>query len=197
MKVTKRDIELLTWINRYGFVTINHICKFLNIEKPTAYGYIKRFIKNKYLIHERIFHEQPGVYRVSYSGAKLTQHNIPAPRKVNIINYYHNLKLVDLSFSLTNKNHHITTEREIRHLHLINHKNKPDYTPDGIINNNIALELELTRKSKKRYDKIFKYYLENPQYKEVWYFSDNNEVINLLTKYSQEAKFIKIYNYND
>ncbi len=198
MRVTERDIKLLKWINKFGFVTINQVTKFLGIKKSAGYEMINRLVVNKYLLHEMIFHRQKGAYKLTPRGAALADENLPALRRINIMNYNHDIKLTDLILDLQhNLNYKVTTEREIRHNFARNSWGTQNHTPDAILDlnsQNIALELELTRKSKARFDKIFQHYLQTPKYKEVWYFSDSKEVLKFLAPYSEKANFFKVFN---
>lgn len=201
MLLTARDLELLSWINKCGFVTIEHIARFLKIKEVTAYKITTRLIRTKLLQHELIFHQQKGVYRVTLRGAKLTTLKLSIIKTINLANYHHNLSLTSLLLDLQEKlNCTITYEREIRKKLAQNPKAQYQHIPDAILKikaQKIAIELELTRKSTKRFDKIFKFYLSSLDFCEIWYFSNNTEVINFLARYSQKSKFLKVFNLHD
>src|SRR3990167_10601240 len=116
MRVTKRDLKLMDWINRAGFVTIHQIAKWLGVAVSTAYLRIKKLVCHGYLIHERIFHGAPGVYRVSLKGVYISGNALPPLRQIRLSTYHHDLIVIDLSLILIARyGGSFVYERELRH----------------------------------------------------------------------------------
>src|SRR3990167_7937865 len=82
MWLTERDIKLMDWINRIGFVTIEHIAKWLGVAESTAYVRIRKLVSNGYFIHERVFHGVPGIYRLALKGKYISCSALPPLRKI-------------------------------------------------------------------------------------------------------------------
>ena len=117
ISLTTNDLEILKWVNSFGFTELKHIIKKFPQEERVLSIKLKQLVETEYLIFEKIFHAKPGVYRTSKKGAKISNHHLKAVNKINLATYHHNLQLVDLSFFLEEKYQGtFISEREIRHL---------------------------------------------------------------------------------
>lgn len=194
MFITKRDEELLNWINRFGYVSIRQIAVYWKISEVTAYGRMKKLVSNEYLVHQRFLYQAPGLYWVSKKGAQLAGSQLPPIKRVAIATIRHQLALVNLYLQLQKKKSvHFVTERELRCQSGIGSK---AHMPDGLVINGderIALEVELTVKSKKRITQILNQYRKDFSYQSVWYFCGNNEVMNQLTNQARNYQFLKVH----
>lgn len=197
LRLTTRDVNLLNWINSIGFVTIEHIAQKLNVAHSTAYIRIKKLVNHHYLVHERIFHAVPGIYRVSHEGVQVSGSLLPPLRKISLASYHHDLLVISLSLNLLNRfGGSYVPERTIRHGDGTECFGKTGHTPDGVLvldTKKIALEVELSKKSKRRLNEIFNHYLKNFDYKEVWYFCGHQEIATQLHPFLEKAAFVKVY----
>jgi len=197
LRLTPRDLNLLCWINSVGFVTINHITQKLKISQPTAYIRSKKLVTHHYLLHERIFHGAAGIYRVTHDGVHVSGSPLPALRKISLASYHHDLLVTTLNLQLLNRfGGSYVSERELRHGDGLNCFGKIGHTPDSVLllnDKKIAIEVELSKKSKRRRSEIFNYYLKNFDYQEVWYFCGDREIENQLKPFLEKAPFIKTY----
>ena len=160
IQITTRDLELMRWINSFGFVTVNHVIKWMRATKPAAYRRLKKLTANDYLIHDRVFHGMPGIYRLSSKGVYVSGSSLPPLKKVPISTYNHDLKVIDLSLELIDRyKGKFIPERQLRHEEGVNKMfGQSGHFSDGILitdNKKIAIELELNKKSLKRRDKIY------------------------------------------
>ncbi len=152
---------------------------------------------HRYLLHERIFHVVAGIYRVTHEGAQVSGSPLPALRKVSLASYHHDLLVTTLSLRLLDRfDGYYIPERELRHGDGLDRFGKTGHTPDSVLlleAKKIAIEVELSKKSKRRRDEIFNYYLKNFDYREVWYFCGNREIENQLKPFLEKAPFIKTH----
>lgn len=135
-------------------------------------------LKNvEYLVYEKIFHEKPGIYRVSPKGIAVTNDDLP-PIKIRLGSYEHDSQLVDLAIILEQKTGAVwRTDRQIRHDLGLKGVGVKGHSPDGILEfssgERTAVELELSSKGNRRIEKILKEYAVS-QYGTVWYFVNNH-----------------------
>lgn len=127
MQLTKRDLEILYWINRMRYVTVNQVAKKFKIGIWYTYKRLKKLCDDEYLYSLRIFRNKPGVYICTKKGAEISGSNLWAPKHyVNLANYEHDLKVVDLSIELERQGEWISM-RELRQ------DSKTDMIPDGVL----------------------------------------------------------------
>ncbi len=201
MRIVPRDKELLRWINAHGFVTIKHIAEKLNTAKVTAYIRMKKLVDAGYVYHEHIFFGEAGLYRVSHKGVELSGSALPPLRNVPRGTYYHDVLVTALSLQLSRRHSsQFITERELRHNDNQEVFGKLGHTADGVLLMNdqrIAIEVELSKKSKRRMMTIMQHYLKNFEMKEVWYFCGNSEVRRLVESFTKDKNFFRLFDLRD
>ena len=200
MPITLRDIDILNFINDFGYCNINHISKRFGFNYPRNYEVMRKLIKEGTVIHEFILKYQHGIYRLTNQGAKLT--DFPPIKTVNLAHYHHHLIATDLVISLWQKypDASLFTERQLKRDQLEGGKRRPGHLPDAVLQmpdgKNIAIEVELTPKWKKRFEKIIKGYAASFYYKEVWYFCPTQLMARLKILIGN-MDFIKLYDLKD
>lgn len=194
--ITERDVEILQFINRFGFCQMPHICRRFNLGRTRHYQVMERLIKSGYVQHEFIFYRQHGVYRLSKTGAALT--DLRPLKSVPIAIFNHETTLIDLYLLLTEKYPEAVwmSERElIADKYSMGIGNKGHIAdgllifPDGRI---IAIELELSIKGRGRSARIFRQYSAEFDIHEVWYFC-TDKVAHALRDVAAKTPVIKLY----
>ena len=61
MRLTERDKNLLAWINSVGFVSIEHIARWMKVTNPVAYRRAKKLLNHGYLSYQQIFLNEKGM----------------------------------------------------------------------------------------------------------------------------------------
>lgn len=195
MWLTERDMRLMDWINRIGFVTVEHVAKWLSVAVPTAYIRLKKLVSNGYLIHERIFHGVPGIYRLTLKGKYISSSSLPPLRRIRIGTYHHDLAVVDLSFVLLARyGGEFIYERDLRQDSEYE-IGKSGHISDGMLlcgDKKIFIEVELTCKGKQRLRKIFNHHMRQFGC-ETWYFCGSDAVERHIKAEMCDVDFIKIY----
>jgi DNA-binding MarR family transcriptional regulator len=196
MILQTRDIEILKFIDKFGYVTSVHIQNFFELKQSRASQILSRLIKNDFLKKERILTDEPNIFTLRTAGAELIKsHRI---KKITLQNLRHNLLLVDIFIDLKLKNPEleILSDRELRAGRGFGAKGHiPDMeiiTPIQDGRKNIAIELELSRKSLKRVKSIL-YALEN-KYIETHYYCDNS-VFDHIKRAVELKRGFKVFNY--
>lgn len=175
MELTDRDFKIFREIERWRYCLGRHI-KFLAgfPSQRTCDRRLHLLIEENFLNRKKMIYGVAGVYTLTYKTKVL----ISASKKqeqIKLDNILHDIAVLDtaiyfvqkLNFDLTD----ITTEKQ---LHQIDGFSNRKHHPDFIINKNnktIAVEIELTQKSKSRFETNIKSnFLEYD--KQVWVVPD-------------------------
>jgi len=196
-QLTQRDLALMRWINDHGFVTIHQIACYFKTSVPRAYYRVKCLVEHKYLRHTRIFHGTPGVYRTTLSGVHLSSSGLPPLRNVPLPTYQHDLKIVDISLLLLELlGGTFITERLLRQEAGIPRFNRTHHISDGLLKiqkKTIAIEIELSKKSKARREAIMQHYLADSGIDLVWYFCGSDIIQQGTEEASQAVDFVHCF----
>lgn len=198
--LTERDCDLMRWINRYGFVTMEYVAQWLNVSSSTAYKRIKKLVDNKFLLNERVTFKA-SVYYVSCKGIRASCSSLPALRKISLPTYYHDLQVLRLSMALIKHfGGSYVTERELRQEQGKEAFGQKTHMSDGglvLPDKRIAIEVELNKKSKWRREKIFDHYMKSFQYQAVWYFYTHEEIKREIEPVIRGVDWMQLYPLNE
>lgn len=196
MRITERDIEILKFINEFGFCEMPQLEKRFGLRTPRSYKVIQRLIKVGWVIHERILHNRPGVFYLTHRGAEQT--DLPPIARVPIAVYKHQIMIIEAYFKLLQRfpEVHWISERRMKREKFQDGIGKHGHVADGMLvfpdQKRIAIEIELSAKGKRRLTEIFRSYGTQYVIKEAWYFCAKN----IVAEYSEIAankSFIKIH----
>ena len=201
MKLTQRDMEIMRFINEFGFCEITQIEKRFGLKKPRSYQIMQRLTKENLIKHERVFHGKHGIFYLTRQGANYT--DLPALKNIPKDNYTHQLTVIEIHLQLM----HLfpgsmwLSERRIKRdksAYSVGHKS--DHLADGVLilpdEKHIAIEIELTMKTKKRIEDIIVAYILHHRLKEVWYFC-SPVIIERVRKAARQWKHVKIHTLPD
>ena len=192
-----RDIDILRWINGFGFASAEHIRQFMEVGKTAAYVRIKKLVEGDYLTRDRILHGQARIHKVTRKSVNATGDNVLPLKYVNLGTFRHDYKLIDLALMLeAQTGGKFIPERCIRHDEGLSGVGQLGHIPDGYLfigdDKPIAVELELSVKSRVRIQEIVNDYGGDLSVKEVWYYTDNRSVKHAIEKASGGYSFIKV-----
>lgn len=201
LKLTSRDLALMRWINSHGFVNIHHIARFFETTVSCAYTRVKALVDYRYLNHTRIFYGLPGIYRTTQSGVQLCASELPPLRHVQVATYQHDLSVVTMSVLLLKTlGGTFTTERQLRQEMGVSRFNHRIHVSDGLFNVNnktIALEIELSKKTKSRRDSIIQHYMTQGDIYQVWYCCGSEAILRNVEKATMPIHFVKCFLLDD
>lgn len=190
--VTNRDLEIIELVGRFGMVNIEHIRIAFNLSQPRSYQIMSKIGKLGYLKTQRILHADMAIYTLSKKAS--TEFGFKEHKHVSLGTYRHDILTTKYCLLLSRKfNCKYVTEKELRASQDIGAKG---HTPDfKLLNNgkNIAVEVELTLKGKRRIDSILKFYKTCLDYSEIIYIC-SSETINTFEKNTKNLDFIRVYN---
>lgn len=196
MEITKRDQELLSWVNRFGCVDIYHVCERYHIKNKRAYVLMKRLLDHGYLNYQRVFHRRPGVYWLTAKGQTLCGSELCVLRHIALPTCRHELCVVSVAHYLeTQYGGEFITERQIRHEAGSVGVGRHGHVSDGVFlyqNQRIAIEVELTHKGSKRLQQIHHYYKKQVEYDAVWYFCGDQSVQSRLENIDKAQQLFQV-----
>ena len=79
-QLTERDLEILAFINTFGFCEMPQLEARFGLRKPRNYQVMNRLVGAGLVRHERVFYGRHGIYRLSPKGARFT--GLPALARV-------------------------------------------------------------------------------------------------------------------
>lgn len=182
LRITDRDLHLLTFVTRHGFATAAQIGLWsfseweagereLVVSMSMVYRRLGKLVSGGLLRHEYVLHGRPGVYLATRRCADFVDAGVP-PAKVDLKSFDHDLAVVDLALSLEGLFDWLT-EREIRARAVsavrgrggkISRSGRLGRVPDGLLlgykAERWAVELEISGKDNARYLDIFRAYAD-------------------------------------
>lgn len=196
MRLTARDREILKFINAVGWCTAPQLEKRFRMKWWIFYRVMKRLIRAGLVVHYQVKFVWHGVYYLSSLGAGYT--DLPPIERISKGVFDHQQILVDVILKLFEMYPDAVWVSE---RHLIQQKfqygvGRAGHVADGVFifpdGKKVAIEVELSLKSKERLRKIFNAYAGTLAYKEVWYYCADT-VMSGVTKLAGKKSFIKIY----
>jgi hypothetical protein len=198
LRIREKDIEMLQWINGFGFAGVEHISKYLSKELRLTKRRLGQLQAHGYIVAEKIFHEYSSVYRLTPKAVSLIGDSITALPRISPGVFRHDYMMLDLSLWLSKETAgHIMPARRIRHHQGLSVREKYTHIADGYLfceNNKkpIAIELELSVKSAASLNKVIEYYGSNLDVSHVHYYTNRKDVAHAVSKAAKGYEFIKI-----
>lgn len=185
-QITQRDRQMLAWIGRHGIVTSDQVARRFFVREGGEAG--KRAAYRRLAVLEELglvrrdrtpFWRAPHVLRVTKAGVEVGEIDI-APARIAEPELRHALALVDLMDELaaSNPKAEMRTEREIRtdrwhERHTGTRQPARGRTPDGQLTlpggKVVAIELDLTPKRSKDFERILRAYRQE-RFDKVWWY---------------------------
>lgn len=199
MVFQERDARLLQWINGFGFANVDQIQRYLGVGSTFTYNRIKKLVDAGYLVREGVLHGHGQILKVTKKGNAASADALAPMKFIKLGTFRHDIMLVDLALSLERETGGtFIPDRRIRHNEGLSGAGQSgQHVADGYLHipgdeKPIAVELELSVKSRARLADIVNAYGGNLGVKEVWYFTDRKAVVNALEKVARGYPFIKV-----
>lgn len=186
-------------INRFGYLTAAQVSKLMKMSKRMTYLRLQKMVQEKCLNYRRVLYGQAGIYRCS--GRGLEEIDAELGRfPIRLQTLPHNLVVADIAAALLERypGAKWTTERELRreagqrfgvgaNVHV----------PDGVLvltdGTKIAIEVELTTKTKATLNKVLRDYLRKSEYCEVWFICRTAKQAERYKKLTRGYDFVKVF----
>ena len=205
--MTERDLGLLEFVSVQRFVLAKQVETWLGAGEVVAYRRLRGLVRSGLLVYERLFHQRPGSYRITSAGLAVIESALPRPL-IDLRCYRHDIGAVWLWLAVWQRQFgpcaRVLSERQMR-----SHDQQPDpflgydsfaiplggygpggrprvHFPDVLLigpdNRRVALELELTLKSRSRLGRILGGYAADPRIGRVVYLTDSRKVAAALSE---------------
>jgi hypothetical protein len=177
--LSKNEFLILNFIAKFGYVEESHIIIFSQLSKNYCQKILRQLVILELIIREKILNNRDHYLYLTKNGAKLLQ--IKTIAKPILHTLLHDSLLVELYLSLVNFNPNwiIQSDKELKRSNnrVISNKFR---LPDLLINQQIAIELELSQKSDIRLNEILHNYIIDNNYSMVIYIVKNLAIMNKI-----------------
>lgn len=197
MLLTNRDMEIMRFINDFGFCEMPQIERRFGLNKPRSYKVVKRLINAGLVLHEYVLRNRHGIYRLTREGAECT--DLPMLKYVSLGSYIHQLTVIDVHLKLMQRFPEAdwVSERRLRRDKFLSGRfDRFGHVADGILlfsdGKRIAIEVELTMKGKDRLGKIIRGYVLDRSISGVWYYCAS-DIVDKIKKVTDWTKYISVY----
>ena len=187
MRLTKKNVELLGLIGKFRFLSQTLIAKYFGVSEEAIRLMGYKLNKGGFLRIEKVFHDGQRYFlldklAVSYLDVKYF-------KKINYVTLVHDDLVYQIAINEMINKKEIALEHELKEQHLLKFENAKDiFLPDLLINNEIAVEVELNIKElKKRLVKINKYN-QDTTIKKIMWISNKPLVLKKLCEISNNIK---------
>ncbi len=195
----KQDVIILEFIAKFGYPNDNQIQYLCNIKLSYYPKFIKRLVDRGYINRTKILVNKSSYLTLTKMGARFVGlKNAPTQPILNTLR--HDTLLIDLYFKLQEKypDGHFMVDKELHRLHKLetNHANFPKQIPDLLIDESIAIELELSLKNTTQLTQVITSYIVDNDFVEVHYFVDNIKHYNKIKSLTLEYPKFKFFMLN-
>ena len=194
--LSQLEVEILRFINEFGFCEIRHIMKRFDLGKSSTYQYMQMLIRLGLVLNLRMGFNQSGIYYLANKSIRLLNLDLPVLERIPLSTYAHQLAVINVHLKCRDKYPDTVWMSERR---LIQDKyidNNQDHLPDGAIvfpdGSQCAIEVERNLKSRKRIEAILLEYGLQRTFKEVWYFG-SQRITSVIKEMANTMSFIKTF----
>ncbi len=195
MNITNRDIQLLLWINGFGFVFVLQIAKWMGTDFSTAARRVRLLIKAGLLrrIKQKGLSGNPVV--VTPAGTEVAGDDLPPLKGIRPGEYRHDAYLVDVGRGLAAifPGSRFEPGRRVQQALGRGHgRHLPDaylYRENG---ERIIIELELALKSRHRIASILAQHTADLEATEIWYLTDSEAIARAIKRASAGLDHVKV-----
>ena len=187
IRLTKKNIELLELVGKFRFLSQVLLAKYFGASEESIRLMGYKLSKGGFLRVEKVFYDGQRYFlldklAVSYLDVKYF-------KKINYVTLVHDDLVYQIAINEIMNKKEVALEYELKEQYLLKfEKNKDIFLPDLLINNEIAIEVELNIKElKKRLIKINKYNQDTTIKKVVW-ISNKPLVLKKLYEISNNIK---------
>lgn len=198
--LTERDIKIFELIKKIGWVREDFIAKYLQLDwnniktKHNLYALGIRLIKHNFITKIKVIEGYPAYWGLAKKGAEFM--NSIEQSVIKLATLKHNDMVAELAIDIMTNNPEteLDTEYQLKQ-EIYGRSSKNVKFPDIIINEKIAIEVEVSRKNDSKLSAIVSRYLSS-QYEEIIYYTNSAGIakkIKLLSQNNPKFQF-KIFN---
>lgn len=196
MKITERDIEILRFINDFGFCEMPQVEKRFGLKRPRSYQIMDRLLKEELVIRKHVLYGRHGVFYLSQRGAEHTE--LCPVKNIPLGNYDHQIMTIEVYLKLAQQYPEACwiSQRYLLRTKFKNVIGRRGHLADGMLifpdGNKVAIEIELGLKNEKFLKSIIRMYLYDISVNEVWYYC-LPKAMTRVRKFAKRIPFAKVY----
>ncbi len=188
--MTDRDEKILYLLKKFGYIREDYLAKYLGLDynldtvRNVLHKLAGRLKKHDIVNREKIIIGKTFYWWLARGGADFVDTSVL--KKISLVTLNHNDLVAELAINYLVNNHNINlkTEFEIKQeLYGVDAKERK--IPDLILDDRIAIEVELSKKNNKKLVNIVSNYLR-ADYTEIIYYIDSKSIANSLYKISNK-----------
>jgi len=189
--LSERDLKVFELIKKFGWIREDFIVKYLGLDwsitnvKNNIYALGVRLSKNGFITKVKIIEGYPAYWSLAKKGAEFM--NATEQRPMSLVTLRHNDLVAEVAVEMLVKSPDINlvTEHELKQ-ELFGNEYKNKKLPDLIINENTALEIELSRKNDNKLSLIVAKYLSS-NYEKIIYYTNNIGIANRVKYFAKDS----------
>lgn len=192
VSLSEFDIQIISFISKFGYCQERHIQQLCSLSNSETNKIIKHLIKQDYLIKNNIITTHPPYLLLTKKSANFL--DIKISSKIVLNTLLHDTLLVDLYFYLQLKYPDTTiySDKQLKREFGAKQFKNNLRIPDLLIGDHLAIELEITEKSKDRLQNIVNSYITNENILHINYYLKSKSLaskIYALTNQSPKFRF--------
>jgi hypothetical protein len=208
-RITERDRDIITLINKFGFMTADRLGKIYSISQSRVHRRLKILCDKNLLRHNRLLSAYPGAYWPTKDGKELSGSFLTPIHAPRLATFEHDLKVIDVYIDIKEKygdSVNWLTSREILSRRITEARSTREAfqalkskIPDAILvrgDKKFAVEIELSTKSRQRLRKILAGYaasLAQGTLNSVLYYTTRQTIAERLERLIEEANLSEYF----
>ena len=192
--VTDRDMKLVRWIGRHGAVQTAHLMARYGMGRTATYRRVHELVAYGLVRRHRVLYNDGGLLTATADGLRCAGLEPLKPARVSLAQLPHTIVSATLAAMLEPRlvDTTLLSDREHRAAETAagqpiasailgpprddrSRLHRPDFALVGADGENvIAIEVELTLKTKARLERILRGYLRNQNVSRIWYYAPTN-----------------------
>lgn len=189
LRLQERDLELLRWINGFGWINVEMLMRKWEVS-ATAAGRRLMLLHHHGLLNRQTIAVGFGlIYWPTRTATGLVDDDMLPLKQISLRDLYHSYRTLAVAIRLEKQGGTFEPERRLRRK--MNQKKSglgvTGHVPDGLLwlddrELPVAIEVELSLKNKRKIQRICKEYMYSNEYDSVRYYTDKQTVKTLLEK---------------
>ncbi|MCC2626048.1 MAG: replication-relaxation family protein [Burkholderiales bacterium] len=190
-----RDLEIVKFIALFGYIEERQLAIFCNLGLTQIRRILQRLESDGYIRLNKVLIKSGSYVFLTATSGKMLE--VKVPTRANLNTLFHDTLLVDLYFYILNNDsierELIKTDKQLRKEFGIFNANAQQRVCDLLINDEIAVELELSEKPKAKLQEIINTYIIDDNIKLVCYFLQSAHLLNKIYTLTQDHPKFRFY----
>lgn len=200
-RLTQRDLEILQWLSRVRFATVEQVAERFSLHVSKAYQRLRALSQRGLVRRTNLLQNQPGVHHATRAGLRLAGYAELPVATVSLQSFVHEQAVVWVQARLEADGGEVLTEREMRaqerqgvanylvhvpaSVSVGSATHRPDLAVIAADRSLHAIEVELVQKSEARLTSILTAYADSPDYASVAYLVADERLVERVQRVAE------------